>query len=413
MNRILHFHRRLGFGLPLDEPSWDLSLDQHLAQALGAQHLALPIPLLPAEGLSNRAANQAERAALLRLMRDWLGLMARNDGGGMREKIAWFWHGHFACLVRKPQLAHAYIEALRQNALGKFGDLLLAVAQSGAMIRYLNNQQNRKDRPNENFARELLELFTLGQGQYSENDIKEAARAFTGWTSHAQTGAFIFQEKRHDKGLKTFLGQTGPWRGEDILRIILEQEHLAQHLAKRIYRFFVDETQENSQHQGELAQVLRQSHYDLKACFRYLAEAEWFYQPKLAGRIYKSPVQLVVEYQKMLKIQWQEPKLLFRLLRRLGQVPCLPPNVGGWPAGQAWFDHSSLLLRLDLPRHLTQQAAKRTGKISLDWTGLLAQKDPNQILSRSLSSQVLKDFEFQGGKAGFQALWGLPEFQLA
>jgi uncharacterized protein (DUF1800 family) len=141
------------------------------------------------------------------------------DVGQLREKMVLFWHDHFACHNGNPPFRRLYVEHLRFNALGKFEDLLLAVSKDASMIRYLNNQQNKKDSPNENFAREILELFTIGIGNYTEKDIQEAARAFTGWASNGK-GQFVFRKFQHDNGEKTFMGVTGNLGGEDIIKIL-------------------------------------------------------------------------------------------------------------------------------------------------------------------------------------------------
>jgi uncharacterized protein (DUF1800 family) len=171
------------------------------------------------------------------------------------------------------------LNIIKENALGSFGDLLLAVSQSPSMLQFLNNQQNKKDHPNENFAREVMELFTMGRGNYTEKDIKEAARAFTGW-SFTPEGNFIMRPRLHDFGNKTFLGKTGNFDGTEILKIILEQKATAKYIAKRIYQFFVNEkTDENLV--NELAEKFYQSNYDIKTILNEILRRNGFLMKKI------------------------------------------------------------------------------------------------------------------------------------
>src|SRR5882724_367838 len=169
----------------------------------------------------------------------WLGEMVNSDAQ-LREKMALFWHGHFASRNLNIFYQQLLLDTIRQGALGNFGDLLRAVSKSAAMINFLNNNQNRKGHPNENFAREVMELFTLGRGNYTEKDIKESARAFTGWGADFQ-GKFQFRPFQHDDGDKTFLGKSGSFTGDDILNIILEQKQTARFITQKIYRYFVND----------------------------------------------------------------------------------------------------------------------------------------------------------------------------
>jgi uncharacterized protein (DUF1800 family) len=155
-----------------------------------------------------------------------------------REKMTFFWHDHFACRTRNAFLAQQQNNTLRTHALGKFGDLLVAVSKDPGMLQFLNNQQNRKDSPNENFAREVMELFTLGRGNYTEADIKNAARAFTGWAFNPLTGEFLFRTRQHDFGPKTFRGKSGNFSGEEIIQMILEDKQTASFITNKICSFF-------------------------------------------------------------------------------------------------------------------------------------------------------------------------------
>jgi uncharacterized protein (DUF1800 family) len=192
---------------------------------------------------------------------EWLSRMANPQESALLERMCLFWHGHFACDIKSGGLAASYLNTIRKHALGRFGDLAKGIAREPAMIRYLNNQQNRKQSPNENFARELLELFTIGRGNYTEQDIKEAARAFTGWSSNFD-GTFRFRRFAHDYGSKTFMNRTGKWDGDDIIDIILEQRATAEFLAAKMYRYFVNPG-DDPQHIAQIANHLYDSGYHI------------------------------------------------------------------------------------------------------------------------------------------------------
>ncbi|RTQ53364.1 DUF1800 domain-containing protein [Hymenobacter gummosus] len=300
-----------------------------------------------------KAQNRQIRDAFYAMNTGWLQRMATSPAQ-LREKLTFFWHGHFACRVRRPDAALQLNNTIRRLALGKFPDLLLAVAKEPAMLQFLNNQQNRKQRPNENFAREVMELFTLGRGPYTEQDVKEAARAFTGWGYDAQ-GQYQFRPRQHDEGPKTFLGQTGNFGGEDILRMLTERRETALFLTTKLYRFFVNE-QPNPQHIKPLAEAFYQSGYDVQDLMERLFSADWFYDARNVGTRIKSPVELLVGLQRQAGLAPADGQKLVFWQKALGQTLFQPPNVAGWPGGRSWIDSSSLLLRLQLPQVLLKQA---------------------------------------------------------
>ncbi len=277
---------------------------------------------------------------------DWIYRMASDRASSFIERMTLFWHGHFACQCKTSAVARSYIATLQRHALGNFRAMLHAVAKEPAMIRFLNNQQNRKDRPNENFARELMELFTLGPGHYTEQDIQEAARAFTGWSSDL-SGRYVFRRVIHDFGVKDFMGKRGRLRGEDIIDIILSQRQTASFVADKMYRHFVHE-QSNADHVSELAQVLFDSNYDIAQTMRYMLHSPWFFDPRNIGTRIKSPIELIVHVIKLLRIRFDDAKALSFLQRGLGQLLLDPPNVAGWPGGRSWINNATLMLRLNL-----------------------------------------------------------------
>jgi len=263
------------------------------------------------------------------------------------ERMTLFWHSHFALISRNNSfVSKNYINTLRTHALGNFGDLVLAIARDPGMIRFLNNQQNKKGQPNENFARELLELFTIGIGHYSEQDVKEAARAFTGWRTRKK-GEFVFSKRHHDFGMKTFLGQRGDFNGEDIIRIILEKKQTAKFIATKVYQYFVNEKIDQG-HVQELADVFYNSNYSIEKLMRSIFESNWFYAEKNIGTKIKSPIDLLVGMMKTLQLGLNDQKSFLFIQKMLGQTLLNPPNVAGWAAGQSWIDNATLVFRLNL-----------------------------------------------------------------
>lgn len=263
------------------------------------------------------------------------------------EKTVLFWHGHFACHIENPYMAQQLNSIHRQYAFSSFADLVTAVSKSPAMLQFLNNNQSRKQHPNENFARELMELFTIGRGNYTEQDIKESARAFTGWSFDPETYEFVFNEKAHHSGIKTFMGETGNFNGDDIISIILKQKQTAVYICRKFYRFFVNENI-NEKHTAELADFYYQNKYDTGLLLKKIFNADWFYDESNIGANIKSPVEFIAGFSKSFGIVPDESAML-KLQRALGQILFYPPNVAGWPGGRSWIDSSTLLLRLKTP----------------------------------------------------------------
>src|SRR5450432_3956414 len=280
----------------------------------------------------------------------WLGEMI-NSEAQMREKMSLFWHGHFACRVINIYFQQQLLNIIRENALGNFGDLLREVSKSPAMLSFLNNQQNKKQHPNENFAREVMELFTVGRGNYTENDIKEGARAFTGWGFNLQ-GEFVNRPFLHDTGNKTFLGKTGNFDGDDIIDILLEKKQTAKFITQKLYRYFVNDTPDPAKIEL-LANRFYQSGYDIKKLMTDIYTSDWFYNDKNIGTRIKSPVELLVGIRRLIPMELEKPEMQLLFERALGQILFYPPNVAGWPGGKNWIDSSALMLRLSIPHMLT------------------------------------------------------------
>jgi len=297
---------------------------------------------------------QLSREGLKNLNLRWTGEMI-NSESQLREKMSLFWHGHFACRVVNSYFQQELLQIIRENALGNFKDLLRAVSKSASMLQFLNNQQNRKQHPNENFAREVMELFTMGRGNYTETDVKEAARAFTGWGFNAR-GEFVFRTNAHDEGSKTILGRSGNFDGDAVIDILLEQKQTAQFITRKIYAFFVNEKVDDGKVEW-LSSRWYKNGYDIKKMLEDIFTSDWFYEEKNIGVHIKSPVELLAGIRRLLpmKLENDQSQLLFQ--RALGQVLFFPPNVAGWPGGKSWIDSSSLMLRLRIPQIITANEA--------------------------------------------------------
>ena len=359
---IKFLYNRAGFGAGIRE--WEQAENkQQLIERLLAAHTPQPLEVVTQEEWvqnSPKAIKALSMTADERKMRQksfrektgelnllWLATMVQTDHP-LQEKMALFWHGHFATRIDNPYFDQLLLQELRTHALGNFGDLLRAVSKSPAMLQFLNNQQNRKLHPNENFAREVMELFTLGRGHYTETDIKEAARAFTGW-SYDEQGEFIFREKQHDDGAKTVLGKTGRFNGDDVLSLLLEQKQTALFVTQKIYRYFVNEEKQDTTRVQQLAGLFYKSGYDINALMREILSAAWFCKPENTAAHVKSPVELLAGMQRTIPMDFKNDRTLINLQRVLGQQLFYPPNVAGWPGGRAWIDASSLVIRMRLP----------------------------------------------------------------
>ncbi len=365
MQKINHLYWRAGFGLSPQEweekKNWTINkaLNDLFKQAQKARPLNNP------SSLSNMNPNMMNKSALKELIEkerkkvgernaEWILRMSSNNESALLERMTLFWHGHFACRSRSGHLAVNQLNAIRKHALGNFRDLVLAIAKDPSMIRYLNNQQNKKQSPNENFARELMELFTIGRGHYTEQDIKEAARAFTGWSSNLK-GEYVFRRFQHDYGQKEFFGKKGNFDGTDIIDMLLEKRQTAYFISSKIYRYFVN-TKIDEAIVRDLADGFYRSNYDIGQLMRRIFESPWFYEAKNIGHKVKSPVEYSAGLIRLLDIQFENQNGIIFLQRALGQTLFNPPNVAGWPGGKSWIDNSTLMLRLSVAAAILNQA---------------------------------------------------------
>lgn len=297
-----------------------------------------------------RALRRSARKGMMELAYWWYDEMIRTPSP-LTERLVFFWHNHFttsAQKVRDPGFMLDQNLLLRQHAAGDFKALLHGISRDPAMLLYLDGQSNVKRKPNENFARELLELFTLGEGEgYTEEDIREAARAFTGWRVNPKTGAFEFFERKHDAGQKTFLGQTGAFTGQDILDILLTRPRLSEHIAERLWKEFVG-SEPDPKEIVRLGRVFRKADYDLKPLLLELFTSKGFLDESLHGGQIKSPVELIVGTHRLFNVPISNPKRVVVSGRELGQAPFYPPTVKGWEGGTSWITTDTLYRRQQL-----------------------------------------------------------------
>lgn len=276
----------------------------------------------------------------------WLVLMTRTKQP-LQEKMTLFWHGHFTSSfskVKEPIMLLEQNELYRNFALGNFKDFVKAVARNPAMIDYLDGQANRKAKPNENFARELLELFTIGIGNYTEQDVREAARAFTGWSFKDRT--FVFQANQHDDGNKTFMGKTGKFDGDDIIDIVLSKPETARNIVSKLWKFFVYDKPEPAVVE-RLSKVFLDSNYNLKETMKAIFLSPEFLSPKAYRSLVKSPVEYVIGMLKDINASNVEGTIA-RAAAGMGQVLFNPPTVKGWDGGLSWINSSYFFDRVNL-----------------------------------------------------------------
>ena len=300
--------------------------------------------------------NRAERLTVQRLKGWWLERMLTTRSP-LEEKMTLFWHGHFATSAQKTRhsLVNYHInDVQRTHATGNFKELTIAIGQSPAMLDYLDNRKSSKESPNENWARELMELFTLGVGNYTEDDIKNGARAFTGWTTNYK--GWRYDTRRHDFGEKTFMGRTGAFDGWDIIDIIFEQPAAATFICRKLWTYFAYDAPEDAVVEA-LAETLRANNYELKPVLKQMFQSKAFYSDRAVATQVKSPAQFAVQLCDDLEVTSPPYLIMAQGMKSIGQDLFHPPNVKGWDGGRAWINANSLLLRYNMPGRLTEAAA--------------------------------------------------------
>ncbi|HYG22176.1 MAG TPA: DUF1800 domain-containing protein [Verrucomicrobiae bacterium] len=293
-----------------------------------------------------RQEQRLQRERLLELRLWWLNRMAFGPRP-LQEKLTLFWHGHFATSFEKVRDAY-YMwrqnELFRRIAVGNWRDILVEVGTDPAMLIWLDQGQSRKEKPNENFAREVMELFALGEGHYTEKDVAEAARAFTGWTLDRAAQRFVTRPRWHDEGEKVILGKTGNFTGEDVIEIIVNRPEAATFITGRLWQFFTGEFPAPALN-AALAAEFRRCDKMVGAFLRTMFLCEEFYAQAVIGNQVKSPVQWLVGSVRLLERQMPTPRFCLDLLRSLGQELFAPPNVKGWDGGTSWISTNTLMAR--------------------------------------------------------------------
>jgi uncharacterized protein (DUF1800 family) len=303
--------------------------------------------------LQEEQRRQRQRSVELKFW--WLERMAKGPRP-LQEKMTLFWHGHFATSTEK--VKDAYLmwlqnDLFRQQATGNWLKLLIAVAQDPAMLVWLDQAQSRKEHPNENFAREVMELFTLGEGHYTEKDVSEAARALTGWSYDRLNQEFAHRPRLHDAGQKTFLGRTGDLTGADVLAQIVAQPQAARFITAKLWNFFAGE-EPSEPILTALADTFRRSDNNFKPLLTTMFLSREFYASSVIRNQVKSPVQWLVGSVRVLERDLPPPIVCFGLTRNLGQDLFAPPNVKGWDGGLSWITTNNLLARYNEAALLVQ-----------------------------------------------------------
>jgi len=277
----------------------------------------------------------------------WWTWRMRYTSHPLREKMTLFWHGHFATSyikVRDAYLIYQQNETFRKHALGNFEEMTKAVSKDPAMIRWLDTDKSKKEMPNENFARELFELFTLGEGNYSEDDIRESARAFTGYRISPATQEFAFSENQHDSGEKLIFGRRGKWTGDDVVEMAVARPASAPFITGKIWRFLAGE-EAPMEPVVRFAKEFQASRYDIRQLLQTIFTSAEFYSDAVMGKQIKSPVQWLVQSNRQLDSTLPQVRVQRRVFQDLGQIPFFPPNVAGWDGGRSWINASTLLAR--------------------------------------------------------------------
>jgi len=414
-----HLARRVGLGV---------DLGTRRAWVAGGVEAALGAVLDPGRGedvdrafADVVATDDIDR---VRAYRVWRLLAGRHR---LAERIALFWHGHFATGDQKVQSARLmarHFAVFDAHGLGRFDDLLLAVAEDPAMLRWLDAGQNVAARPNENFARELFELFALGLGQYGEDDVREAGRAFTGWREVDER--FRLRPGGHDAGVKTVLGERGTWDGADVVAIAARQPASARHLARVWLRAFVHPRPKDAEVEALALEYERQDRH-VGRTLRTLLASELFFSPRAYRSMVKGPVDFVIGLVRSLGAR-AAPSALARAVSKLGQVLLEPASVEGWPGDRAWLDSATWLLRANFAHRLfggrdalhlaptasellagTESAAARAG-LAVD---LLFDGDVAPASRRQLEAFAARAGAGPGASAAIlHAAASLPEAQL-
>jgi uncharacterized protein (DUF1800 family) len=357
LRRVVHLHRRAGFAATWDELQRDLadgpqaSVDRLLQ---GAANAHAPADFDRIAGL---LADSALAAGEVNRLKAWWFYRVLFGPDALGEKLTLLWHDHFAtgfAKVKDIALMHGQNEAFRKHARGPFAQLLGESVRQPALLYYLDAPTNRKGHPNENLGRELMELFTLGVGHYTEADVKEAARALTGWT--VEGGKFAESSPRHDAGTKTILGKKGQWTGDDLLKMLLDHPATAERVALKLCQQLLGEKALTREAVGSLADGLREQHLDLGWAVGVILKSTLFFSDDNIRSRVLGPVEYVAGTVRALDMFEPAPSTLALAdwSARIGQDLFDPPNVGGWPTGRAWLHPRAMIVRANFAAALLE-----------------------------------------------------------
>jgi uncharacterized protein (DUF1800 family) len=366
-----HLLNRAGFGGPPAQIQKLADLSQEGAIALLLDYENTPDPTLnpdwahpnPDEvkqyrdAIKNAATPEARKQAqqdenklrqtrFLELRGWWLQRMARGPRP-LQEKMVLFWHGHFATSAEKvqnPYYMWRQNELFRRLATGNWEMLLNEAGKDPAMLVWLDQAQSRKEHPNENFAREVMELFALGEGHYTEHDISEGARALTGWSLDGEAQKFIYRPRLHDDGVKTFLGHTANLDGDAVISTIVAQPQAAKFITAKLWNYFAGSVPDPKLNDA-LAEVFRANGNDFKPFLRVMFRSREFNSDDIVRNQVKSPVQWLIGSVRMLECDLPPTLVSWGMIRQLGQDIFAPPNVKGWDGGVTWITTNTLLTR--------------------------------------------------------------------
>lgn len=362
---VAHLFRRAGFGAgpaTLAVAAKD-GIDATIAKLV--DYDATPDPFDPPQDVINSISRNADN-----LTEWWLGRMLSTTRP-LQEKMTLFWHGHFATAIQKvanPVLMLNQNQLFRANALGRFDDLLTAVYKDPAMLIWLDGRRNTVQAPNENYGREVMELFTLGHGNYTEDDVHANARAYTGWGLDTSNTP-VFRPRLHDDGPKTLLGQTGNWGSDDSVRILASHPATGPFLAGKLWRFFASDTPPTGV-VDQMAQAYYRNNHSIREMVRTMLSSSDFFSPQSKTGHIKSPTEFLLTALTALGLRGADLSAFPRSLAALGQELFNPPNVGGWTGGASWINPTTMLQRFNLASFLCGDA-RRDG-MALDPQALLA-----------------------------------------
>lgn len=423
-----HLYRRAGFGATRTE------LEAAVRVTPGEAVERLVNAVEPDDFLSqcDSLADAALATGNVQQLSAWWTYRILTTPAQLTEKTTLFWHGHFATSAAKVTDARLMLtqnELLRSYAFGDFSLLLLEISRDPAMLIYLDSAANRKAHPNENYAREIMELFCLGEGRYTETDIRELARCFTGW--EIKRDKFRFNRYQHDAGVKSILGQSGPFTGEDGVQIVVSQDAAPEFLVTKLIRFFVaDELATTPELIRPLAQQLRSDGMVIGPVLKRILSSNLFFSEYAVGRKVRSPVELAIGLLRCLDGSANTFELS-QEVRTLGHGLFYPPSVKGWDGGRTWINSSTLLGRSNLIRQMLRSDKTRFARESLPaYLRSNGLKSGRQIVdhmelvlfavpvSGNSKDRIIDLIEGRGpGEQnlieGIHAMCTLPEFQLS